>query len=167
MSVPQRGLCECGCGGVTRPARQNDSKYGHVKGVPVRFIQGHVAKNRPVKEGFYRKKGFKLEHVLIAEAVLGRPLPPRAEVHHVDGNTLNNANNNLVICEGRAYHSMLHARLRVVQAGGDPNTQKVCNCCGRVLDLERFRSFPRNATWKRHAYCRECNNADRARRRAA
>ena len=60
----------------------------------------------------------KLEHVRIAEAALGKPLPPKAEIHHVDGNKRNNDPTNLVICPNRAYHMLLHKRQRQMQAEG-------------------------------------------------
>lgn len=43
------GFCHCGCGGRTKPARQNDPKRGFVKGQPVRFIIGHHNKVRAVR----------------------------------------------------------------------------------------------------------------------
>lgn len=39
-SIPL-GYCQCGCGGKTRLARQSSSKYGWVRGQPLRFINGH------------------------------------------------------------------------------------------------------------------------------
>lgn len=33
--------CQCGCGESVAIAKQNNSKFGHVKGQPVRFISGH------------------------------------------------------------------------------------------------------------------------------
>ena len=35
------GLCQCGCGGRTKNARDDRPVYGHVAGLPLRFIHGH------------------------------------------------------------------------------------------------------------------------------
>lgn len=66
------------------------------------------------------------EHLLIAERAYGKCLPRQAVVHHVNQNPGDNRHQNLVICEDRGYHALLHARQRVVDAGGDPNVQAVC-----------------------------------------
>jgi hypothetical protein len=79
------------------------------------------------------------EHILVAEQALGRLLPIGAVVHHHDRNPRNNANRNLVICQDSAYHALLHLRMRVLAAGGDPNTQRVCGTCKRVLPFAAFR----------------------------
>ena len=52
-----------------------------------------------------------LEHRVIAEKALGRPLKPNEVVHHIDHNPNNNKNDNLLICS-RSYHIKLHARMR-------------------------------------------------------
>lgn len=43
------GLCECGCGERTRLATQSNTKLGHVKGEPVRFVLGHARRKSPVE----------------------------------------------------------------------------------------------------------------------
>jgi DNA-binding MarR family transcriptional regulator len=78
------------------------------------------------------------QHREIAEKALGKPLPEGAEVHHIDGTKRNNANRNLVICQDRAYHALLHVRARVVRAGGDPNTQRLCGRCKQLKPLSEF-----------------------------
>lgn len=42
-----------------------------------------------------------LEHILIAEKALGKHLPDKAEVHHVNEIKTDNRNENLVICQDR------------------------------------------------------------------
>lgn len=46
------GLCLCGCGDPAPIARQSDTRFGYVKGRPMRYIRGHVGKAyaRPVEE---------------------------------------------------------------------------------------------------------------------
>lgn len=46
VSVTGEGLCACGCGEATPIAASSDSRYGHVKGQPLRFIRGHNTRTR-------------------------------------------------------------------------------------------------------------------------
>jgi hypothetical protein len=75
----------------------------------------------------------KLHHVIVAERALGKPLPPGAEVHHVNEVRTDNRPENLVICPDRAYHMLLHARMRALDACGNANWRK-CACCGQYDD---------------------------------
>jgi lysophospholipase L1-like esterase len=95
------------------------------------------------------------EHIALAEKALGHSLPPGAEVHHVDGDGWNNAPSNLVICPDRAYHFLLHARQRAMDATGDP-AQRPCRRCGKYDKIENMSAEPRKEGYSdryRHSAC--------------
>ena len=71
---------------------------------------------------------YKLEHVLVAEQALGHALPPGAVVHHIDEDRANNRNNNLVICQNRQYHEILHRRMEALRASGHAH-YRYCRLC--------------------------------------
>lgn len=102
--------------------------------------------------------GHVLEHVLVAERALGKPLPAGAEVHHVDGSGGNNARGNLVICQDKAYHKLLHFRERIVRIGGDPDTQKICSTCKNLKPIADFNRSKRNIASGLQTQCRECSS---------
>lgn len=96
----------------------------------------------------------KLEHVLVAERALGKPLPPGAQVHHWDRDRSNNAPANLVICPDQAYHRLLHRRMAAMEACSNPNWM-LCRFCKRHDDPENLYVSPNGV----HAYHRACSAA--------
>lgn len=46
------GLCMCGCGGFAPIAVKTDTRHGHIRGYPVRFIKGHATR-RPIADRFW------------------------------------------------------------------------------------------------------------------
>lgn len=105
----------------------------------------------------YRKvtteSGRKRIHLARAERAFGRPLPPRAVVHHADGTRRDDAP--LVICQDQRYHFLLHARMRVKAAGGDPNTDAICGRCRGVKPRTEFRAHRTKALGV-GSYCLDC-----------
>jgi hypothetical protein len=99
----------------------------------------------------------KLQHILVAERALGRPLPRRARVHHVDENRTNNEPTNLVICPDEAYHRLLHQRMRALAACGHAHWRS-CSYCGRYSPPEDLYIRGTKQAW--HRSCR--NSHDRA-----
>jgi hypothetical protein len=113
--------------------------------------------------GSYYANGLKQYiHRVKAEKALGKPLPEGAVVHHADGDPLNNENSNLVICPNQSYHHHLHHRLRVMEAGGDPDKDKWCSHHDTYHSKGEFSS---NSSSKNidglHNMCREATNETR------
>jgi hypothetical protein len=79
----------------------------------------------------------KLEHNLIVEKVLGKKLPPKAEVHHINGIRSDNRNCNLVVCPSRAYHFMLHVREKALNECGNADYRK-CTYCKKYDDISNM-----------------------------
>lgn len=153
----------CGCGQRTALAVRSNRKRGDVRGEPVKFIRGHSLKLEEGQHGCRWKggryvcslgyvmvrapghhreggSGYVMEHILVAERILGRPIPEKHPVHHVDENRANNEPTNLVICESKAYHNLLHARMRALTATGNASAV-ICARCGRYDEpsVMRFR----------------------------
>lgn len=135
--IPSVMICECGCGAV--PARGK------------RFLKGHWAKANRALIGAWKRTDFhkpdardgyirrgrtnerRLEHVQVVERVLGKPLPPKAVVHHIDENRSNNHPANLVICPDHAYHALIHRRMRALAECGHAHWRK-CWICKKYDD---------------------------------
>jgi hypothetical protein len=92
------------------------------------------------------------ENRVIAEKILGRPLPRGAEV-----STVTDA---LVISPGTAYTKLLHRRLRAYEATGSVDSRQ-CRYCRKWDDPQRLYIQPHQETGE-HAKCRR--EAVRARR---
>lgn len=62
---------------------------------------GHPSANR---------HGQVLEHLLVVEARIGRPVLKDEKVHHKDGNRSNNEDSNLIFCSNQAEHTAHHPK---------------------------------------------------------
>lgn len=148
MSMISR-LCQCGCGTIFYPSRGRDHK----------FIRGHYGRGRLKPVAGYRVVNLSTRlstiHRVRAEKALGKPLPPKVVVHHADGSRSDDAP--LVICQDQKYHFLLHARMRVQAAGGNPNTDALCGRCRLVLPRAAFFIHSRTPLGI-NDQCRACNS---------
>lgn len=69
-----------------------------------------------------RKDGYRLQHHLVMEDYIGRPLEKNEIVHHIDGNKQNNSIDNLYLCKSTSEHRQIHNQLeelsmQLVQSG--------------------------------------------------
>lgn len=98
----------------------------------------------------------KLQHQIIAEKVLGKPLPKDAVVHHVNGIRTDNRNENLVICS-RKFHATIHMRMRALADSGNANFKK-CRLCGKYDDPKNLYIAP-NRQGGYHNECRRLEDS--------
>lgn len=181
-----KGLCQCGCGGRTRIAYKNIPKAGWVRGEPIKYINGHyrhknLSSIMPPKKGkdnpswnggrtvhsqgyiLIRQpdhprahNGYVYEHILIAEKVLGKPLPSGAQVHHINGDKSDNSHGNHVICQDQSYHNLIEQRIRAYMACGHAGWF-YCRFCGKYDDPINMHVVPNH----NYGYHRSCYNFHR------
>ena len=113
---------------------------------------------RPRRKGYALcgKHGepLQLVHRVRAEQLLGHPLPAGAVVHHINGDK--SPDGPLMICANHAEHALLHYWMRIEQAGGDPNTEKICSRCKRVKPKTEFNINRAHLADGLDYFCRSC-----------
>jgi hypothetical protein len=180
------GECGCGCGAPTGAYSRSNARLEQVAGSPRRFVTGHYDRSgthawnwkggrKRMAEGYIGVQapqhpradaaGYVLEHLLVAERALGRPIPKGIEIHHVDGVKHHNEPSNLVICPDNAYHHLLHQRLRALQECGDPSALRCRVCHGYERQSEIVTFFHRGRQ-RTMAYHRDCHAAKQRELRA-
>jgi len=102
---PQR-FCSVKCRGEYMKGKNHGSYKGGKTIISFVLPSGHNNQYVKVRCG---GKGM-AEHRLVAEAALGRPLKKREIIHHINCDSLDNRNENLLVCS-QSYHAWLHNRM--------------------------------------------------------
>ena len=113
----------------------------------------------------YRRLNNAHQHRLIVEAILGKPLPPKAEIHHVNGIKTDNRPDNLVVCPDSAYHALLHLRQKALNECGDAN-KRWCGYC-RTYSLPHGMTDNGNGSFYHRACRTKWQQVYRAKKRAS
>ncbi len=99
------------------------------------------------------KRGYVREHILVVEKVLGRFLKRPEEPHHLNGMKSDNNPGNFVLCPDRAYHMLLHQRMRALAACGNANYVR----CAYGKDYDDPQNMFRNTQGR--YYHKSCHNS--------
>lgn len=149
-------FCSRRCYAQWRKANRRGHEYPAWKG-------GRKAINNDYIGVLTGKNQYTQEHILIAEKALGHALPQGAVVHHHDENGFNNQNQNLVICESRKYHALLHSRMRAITACGNPDWVR-CYVCHQYDDPTKVQLYKCGRYWTQAH--RICKTRQRAKQKA-
>lgn len=163
---PNHEVCICQQCGITFEPPHQDSRPARLVKFCSRACSGkyHRLEKTTTYRGLHRHgKAIRL-HQLRAEVALGHQLPPLAEVHHADGTKSDTSP--LVICQDRSYHLLLHRRMRIKAAGGNPNTDSLCGMCHVAKPLSEFDRDVKS-TFGVRSVCIPCRRAYRNSRYAA
>ena len=103
------------------------------------------------------KEGVVYEHVLVAEAKLGRYLKDGEVVHHIDEDKYNNSSENLMIFKTNSDHISFHSGNKDIKIDND----------GVYIALNKFEEYiicpicNKNKMYNTSKKCRECMNSNR------
>lgn len=105
---------------------------------------GYMYVCHPTKRKSDGSRALILEHRLIMEQHVGRPLKRHEHVHHIDGDKMNNALSNLRLCESDKEHKQFHLK---------PRQQYACPWCGTT-----FERLPSTIHCRRPCCSKSCSN---------
>lgn len=117
-------------------------------GTPYQTSKGYIRRRVTDANGNLSGRSC-FEHIIVAEEVLGHPLPRGAVVHHINGVKTDNRRENLLVCQDQAYHMELHRRARAYEECGNPDYRQ-CFYCRRWDSPDRMQGRRANGSSQCH-----------------
>ena len=153
-----KNFCLCGCGQVTNIFKDKYRKY--IKGHHKKQITGSLHPNwkggrvkqdnywwvRIQEHPFMDSRGYIREHRLVYEQHYNCILLPYVDIHHIDGNTENNAIENL-----KPMYRNQHQKLEAKKDMSD----RYCYLCGKKTTISKD-GYERWYLYKNKYICRIC-----------
>lgn len=129
----------------TRSERQSRQGNPNWKGGRSVASNGYVLIRVGTDHPLADVRGYAYEHRLVASRKIGRWLVPGEQVHHIDGDKLNNDPSNLEVCAGAAEHLVHHRKSDSDRRlPGELNPDVQCECgCGETFPLFDHMNRPR------------------------
>ena len=173
---PGQKCCSKACTWLHRMGEQTCSQCGK-QFVPTRYHQTLCSavcrgklysgeNNNKFKRGWYvTVQGYReinvegeryLEHRYVMETHLGRKLATDEQVHHRDGDKLNNAFENLQLVSPSQHQLLHYTKFR------DETSKQCCRCCEVKLRVE-FDKSTRSGRDPHAPFCKACNAARKIR----
>ena len=149
----KRGRARRFCSVKCRTVGLRGSGHYHWRGGRIERASGYVWIHLPNHPNAMRR-GYVLEHILVAAQILSRPILPGEHVHHRNGIKNDNRPENLQILTA-IEHQRLHAGWRLI----DGQWFKPCARC-RGIYPATVEHFPRRGAKRPllSSYCRRCYN---------
>jgi hypothetical protein len=163
------GYCQCGCEQKTTLHQGTPRKYVHGHNAVGeananwgggKFTSGRLTFILAPDHPHANSRGYVQESIFKAVKAIGKALPEKAEIHHVDENSLNNENCNLIVCQDHEYHMLLHYRMKALKATGNARSHycAICKKWSLPNDPDMYVWIPASGVRKIKCWHRSCRN---------